>query len=113
MISPKDCNLSERLLLLLNNFEETLGGRLRKLNPTDQVTNSAKGKVLMRAMYGVKVEMVFIYSVFSSPFSGSAIELFDLNVDDKGFCGLKLLLVCKLALIVKLEIYIQVEDLQF
>ena len=67
----------------------------------------------MRAMYGVKVEMVFIYSVFSSPFSGSAIELFDLNVDDKGFCGLKLLLVCKLALIVKLEIYIQVEDLQF
>ena len=67
----------------------------------------------MRAMYGVKVEMIFIYSVFSSPFSSSAIELFDLNVDDKGFRGLKLLLVCKLALIVKLEIYIQVEDLQF
>ena len=57
--------------------------------------------------------MVFIYNVFSSPFSGSAIELFDLNVDDKGFCGLKLVLVCKLELIVKLEIYIQVEDLQF
>ena len=37
----------------------------------------------MRAMYGVKVEMVFIYSVFSSPFSSFAIELFDLNGDDK------------------------------
>ena len=72
MISPKGCNLSKRLLLLLNNFEETLGGRLRKLNPKDKVTNSAKGKVLMRAMYGVKVETVFICSVFASAFSGSA-----------------------------------------
>ena len=26
----------------------------------------------MRAMYGVKVEMIFIYSVFASAFSGSA-----------------------------------------
>ena len=56
----------------------------------------------MRAMYGVKVEMVFICSVFASTFSGSARKLFNLNVDDKGFCGLKLLLVCKLALIAKL-----------
>ena len=55
MISPKGCNLSKRLLLLLNNFEETLGERLRKVNPKDKVMNSAKGKVLMRAMYGVKV----------------------------------------------------------
>ena len=103
MISPKGCNLSKRLLLLLNKFEETLGGRLRKLNPKDKVTNSAKGKVLMRAMYGVKVETVFIYSVFASAFSSSARKLFDLNVDDKGFCGLKLLPVCKLALIAKLQ----------
>ena len=63
MISPKGCNLSKKLLLLLNNFEETLGGRLRKLNPKDKVMNSAKGKVLMRAMYGVKVETVFIFSL--------------------------------------------------
>ena len=87
MISPKGCNLSKRLLLLLNKFEETLGGRLRKLNPKDKVTNSAKGKVLMRAMYGVKVGTIFIYSVFASAFSGSARKLFDLNVDDKGFVG--------------------------
>ena len=37
----------------------------------------------MRAMYGVKVETVFICSVFASAFSGSARKLFDLNVDDK------------------------------
>ena len=54
-------------------------------------------------MYGVKVETVFIYSVFASAFSGSARKLFDLNVDDKGFYGLKLLPVCKLALIAKLQ----------
>ena len=37
MISPKGSNLSKKLLLLLNNFEETLAGRLRKLNhPKDK-----------------------------------------------------------------------------
>lgn len=45
-----------------------------------KVKNSAKGKVLMRAMYGVKVEIVFVYSVLASGFSGSAEKLFDLNV---------------------------------
>ncbi|KAK7839522.1 protein bps1 [Quercus suber] len=48
-----------------------------------KVKNSAKGKVLMRVMYGVKVETVFIYSVFASAFSDFAVKLFDLNVDDK------------------------------
>nr|POE46731.1 protein bps1, chloroplastic [Quercus suber] len=48
-----------------------------------KVKNSAKGKVLMRAMYGVKVETVFICSVFTSTFSDFAVKLFDLNVDDK------------------------------
>ena len=48
-----------------------------------KVKNSAKGKVLMHAMYGVKVETVFICSVFASTFSGFARKLFDLNVDDK------------------------------
>ena len=37
MKSPKGSNLSKKLLLLLNNFEETLAGRLRKLNhPKDK-----------------------------------------------------------------------------
>ncbi|KAL5572920.1 hypothetical protein UlMin_022517 [Ulmus minor] len=45
-----------------------------------KVKNSAKGKVLMRAMYGVKVEIVFVYGVLAAAFSGSAEKLFDLNV---------------------------------
>ena len=77
---------------------------MESLDLPNYVKYSAKGrKVLMRGMYGVKVETVFICSVFASAFSGSARKLFDLNVDDKGFCGLKLLPVCKLALIAKLQ----------
>ncbi|KAI4355155.1 hypothetical protein L6164_003953 [Bauhinia variegata] len=47
-----------------------------------KVKNSAKGKVLMQAMYGVKVETVFVSSVFSAAFSGSAKKLLDLPVAD-------------------------------
>jgi len=47
-----------------------------------KVKNSAKGKVLMRAMYGVKVETVFICSVFTAAFSGSSKKLLDLDVAD-------------------------------
>ncbi|KAL7002460.1 hypothetical protein U1Q18_003614 [Sarracenia purpurea var. burkii] len=45
-----------------------------------KVKNSAKGKVLMRAMYGVKVITVFVCSVFAAAFSGSASKLTDLQV---------------------------------
>ena len=48
-----------------------------------KVKNSAKGKVSMRNMYRVKVETVFICSVFASTISNSTRKLFDLNVDDK------------------------------
>jgi hypothetical protein len=47
-----------------------------------KVKNSAKGKVLMRAMYGVKVQTVFICSVFAAAFSGSERKL-DLPVSEK------------------------------
>ncbi|XP_061372244.1 protein BPS1, chloroplastic-like [Gastrolobium bilobum] len=47
-----------------------------------KVKNSAKGKVLMQALYGVKVETVFVCSVFAAAFSGSSKKLLDLNVDD-------------------------------
>lgn len=47
-----------------------------------KVKNSAKGKVLMRALYGVKVVTVFICSVFAAALSGSAKSLLDLNVSD-------------------------------
>ncbi|KAG5054512.1 hypothetical protein JHK85_007022 [Glycine max] len=47
-----------------------------------KVKNSGKGKVLMQAMYGVKVETVFICRVFTVAFSGSSKKLSDLNVAD-------------------------------
>ena len=47
-----------------------------------KVKNSAKGKVLMRAMYGAKVATVYICSVFAAAFSGSAKNLLDLPVPD-------------------------------
>ncbi|KAK7860778.1 protein bps1 [Quercus suber] len=51
--------------------------------------------VLMRAMYGVMVETIFICSVFASAFYGFTRKLFDLNVDDKymwaqAFTGLQI-----------------------
>lgn len=45
-----------------------------------KVKNSAKGKVLMRAMYGVKMETLFICSIFVSAFTGSDKKLIDLKV---------------------------------
>ena len=47
-----------------------------------KVKNSAKGKVLMQAMYGVKVETVFVCSVFTAAFSASPKKLLDLDVAD-------------------------------
>ncbi|KAL4392492.1 hypothetical protein AHAS_Ahas03G0350500 [Arachis hypogaea] len=41
---------------------------------------SPNGKVLMQAMYGVKVQTVFVYSVFAAAFSGSTKKLIDLDV---------------------------------
>ncbi|KAG6666930.1 hypothetical protein I3843_01G061100 [Carya illinoinensis] len=59
-----------------------------------KVKNSAKGKVLMSAMYGVKVETIFVCSVFAAAFSGSPQKLLDLEVADKyawaqAFTGLR------------------------
>ncbi|XP_057805655.1 protein BPS1, chloroplastic-like isoform X2 [Salvia miltiorrhiza] len=47
-----------------------------------KIKNSSKGKVLMRAMYGVKVVTLFICSVFAAAFSGSATKLMDLPVPE-------------------------------
>ncbi|XP_060204711.1 protein BPS1, chloroplastic-like [Lycium barbarum] len=47
-----------------------------------KIKNSAKGKVLMRAMYGVRVVTVFIFSMFAVTFSGSKKELKDLEVNE-------------------------------
>ncbi|ESW11791.1 hypothetical protein PHAVU_008G059500 [Phaseolus vulgaris] len=47
-----------------------------------KVKKSAKGKVLMQAMYGVKVLTVFVCSVFAAVFSGSTKNMLDLDVAD-------------------------------
>uniref|UniRef100_A0A1D1XW98 Protein BPS1, chloroplastic n=1 Tax=Anthurium amnicola TaxID=1678845 RepID=A0A1D1XW98_9ARAE len=47
-----------------------------------KVKNSAKGKILMRAMYGVKLHTIFVCSVFSAAFMSSNPRL-DLEVSDK------------------------------
>ncbi|KAL2552942.1 Protein BYPASS related [Forsythia ovata] len=47
-----------------------------------KIKNSAKGKVLMRAMYGVKVVTLFICSIFAAAFSGSTKKLMDLHVPE-------------------------------
>ncbi|KAL2469026.1 Protein BYPASS related [Forsythia ovata] len=44
-----------------------------------KIKNSAKGKVLMRAMYGVKVVTISLCSIFAAAFSGSAKKLMDLQ----------------------------------
>lgn len=47
-----------------------------------KVKKSAKGKVLMQAMFGVKVQTVFVCNVFAAAFSGSIKNLSDLDVAD-------------------------------
>ncbi|KAK4769097.1 hypothetical protein SAY86_027247 [Trapa natans] len=56
-----------------------LDGLMETLN-LPKVKNSAKGKVLMRALYGVKVQTLFICSIFVALFSGSSKRLFELDV---------------------------------
>lgn len=45
-----------------------------------KIKNSAKGKVLMRAMYGVKLVTLYACSIFASAFSGSGKKLVDFQV---------------------------------
>ncbi|KAI4328827.1 hypothetical protein L6164_021153 [Bauhinia variegata] len=64
----------EKCSSILDNLEGSLD--------LPKVKNSAKGKVLMQAMYGVKVETVFICRLFAAAFSGSAKKLLELHVAD-------------------------------
>ncbi|KAK6920082.1 Protein ROH1-like [Dillenia turbinata] len=48
-----------------------------------KVKHSAKGKVLMRAMYGVKVQTVCICNMIAAAFCGPARKLTDLHIDEK------------------------------
>lgn len=62
---------------------ENCSSILQQLNNTlnlVKVKNSAKGKVLMRALYGVKVMSIFVCSIFTSALSGCAKPLVDVHV---------------------------------
>lgn len=47
-----------------------------------KIKNSSKGKVLMRAIYGVKVVTLFVCNIFAAAFSGAAKKLMDLQVPE-------------------------------
>ncbi|CAM8980137.1 unnamed protein product [Rhodiola kirilowii] len=65
----------------LENCNTVLGSLVESLD-LPKVKNSTKGKVLMRAMYGVKAETVFICGVFTAAFTGSSQKLIDLSIPD-------------------------------
>lgn len=65
----------------VQNCRSILDNLVESLN-LPKVKNSAKGKVLMRAMYGVKVQTVFICGVFAAAFSSSSKNLVDLDIPD-------------------------------
>ncbi|KAK6162285.1 hypothetical protein DH2020_002126 [Rehmannia glutinosa] len=65
----------------LDNCFCAMDGLAQKLD-LPKIKNSAKGKILMRAMYGVKVVTLLVCSIFAAAFSGSAKKLMDLQVPE-------------------------------
>jgi len=55
---------------------------LKSLNPP-KVKKSGKGKVLMRALFAVKVKTLYLSGVFAAAFSGSSKDLLFLTVPDE------------------------------
>ncbi|KAL6495517.1 hypothetical protein OROGR_030080 [Orobanche gracilis] len=56
-----------------------MDGLAQKLD-LPKIKNSAKGKILMHAMYGVKVVTLLVCSIFVTAFSGSAKKLMDVQI---------------------------------
>ncbi|KAL3622152.1 hypothetical protein CASFOL_033563 [Castilleja foliolosa] len=65
----------------LDKCFEMMDGLAQKLD-LPKIKNSAKGKILMQAMYGVKVVTLLVCSIFAAAFSGSAQKLMDLQVTE-------------------------------
>lgn len=57
--------------------------KLVELLHLPKVKNSPKGKILMRALYGVKVQTLFVCSVFVAAFTGCSKKLVDLGVPEE------------------------------
>ncbi|XP_051145573.1 protein BPS1, chloroplastic-like [Andrographis paniculata] len=58
---------------------------LARMLDLPKIKNSSKGKVLMRALYGIKVVTLFICSVFAAALSGSSAPLIEVNVPSSYF----------------------------
>ncbi|KAL0904929.1 hypothetical protein M5K25_027093 [Dendrobium thyrsiflorum] len=69
----------------LEHCHEILQKLAEKLYIGKVRNNSSKGKVLMRALYGVKVETIFVCSIIIAVLSGSSKPLIELNVPEKFF----------------------------
>lgn len=65
----------------LENASSVLLGMVGTLS-LPKVKNSPKGRVLTRALYAVKIEMMFISSVIVAVFSGSSKPLMDMQVSN-------------------------------
>ncbi|XP_010480165.1 PREDICTED: protein BPS1, chloroplastic [Camelina sativa] len=66
----------------IENCRAIMSSLVQTLN-LPKVKNSAKGKVLMRALYGVKVKTLYISGVFAAAFSGSSQNLMYLTVSNE------------------------------
>ncbi|KAF5192545.1 Bps1 protein [Thalictrum thalictroides] len=66
----------------IENCSSILHGLAGSLH-SPKIKDSAKGKVLMRAMYGVRVVSIFVCSAFATAFSGSSKTVMSLQVSDK------------------------------
>ncbi|CAA3011096.1 BPS1, chloroplastic-like [Olea europaea subsp. europaea] len=90
-----DSNKSVRALSSLDGWRQHISSRNPRLEncfsimdglsqtlDLPKIKSSAKGKVLMRAIYAVKVVTVYVCSIFTAAFSGSAKKLMDLQVPD-------------------------------
>ncbi|KAG8391866.1 hypothetical protein BUALT_Bualt01G0231500 [Buddleja alternifolia] len=65
----------------LDNCFAAMDGLAQTLD-LPKIKNSAKGKVLMRAMYGVKAVTLLVCSIFAAGFSGSAKKMMDRHVPE-------------------------------
>ncbi|CAH2039290.1 unnamed protein product [Thlaspi arvense] len=67
----------------MENCRAILSSLVQSLNLPKVKKYSARGKVLMRALYGVKVKTLYVSGVFAAAFSGSSHNLFYLTVSDE------------------------------
>lgn len=78
----KEKNGASQTKRKIENCAAILEG-MRKSLHLRKVKSSAKGKVLLRAIYGVKATTIFICSILVSVFAGSSGPLVDLSIPDQ------------------------------